>query len=168
MGIKISIIIYSETGNTERVANEIAAGAMELPDTEVRCFNIKNEAAWDVAYLKESQAVLFGTPAYYANMCWQMKRWFDTQGIKYNLGGKLGSAFSTENNPFGGGSELAIMTIYNHLLVYGMLVYSSGVEYGRPPIHIGPTIPREKLEDCETVCRRYGNHIAQKAHEIFD
>lgn len=165
--MKISIILYSETGNTEKAAEYITAGAMKIEGTEVKCFNIKDEENWDVEYIKESKAVIFGTPTYYANICWQMKKWFDTQGVKYGLGGKIGSAFATENSPNGGGAELAIMTIYNHLLVYGMLVYSTGVDYGRPPIHIGPTIVKDQMQDREENCRRFGERIAMKVRDLF-
>lgn len=166
--MKLSIIYYSETGHTERAANMIASGAKSVENTEVRLFNIKEEDTWDKNFIKGSSAAIFGTPTYYANLCWQMKRWLDTRGATYGLAGKLASAFATENNPNGGGAELAIMTLYNHLLVYGMLVYSSGVEYGRPPIHIGPTIVSSRIEDYEAVCRRFGTHIAAKAHALFD
>lgn len=166
--MKISIIIYSETGNTETVAGYITEGLLSIENTEVKCFNIKEEENWDVEFIKESKAVIFGTPTYYANMCWQMKKWFDTRGVQYGFGGKIGSAFATENNPNGGGGELAIMTIYNHLLVYGMLVYSSGIDYGRPPIHIGPTVVRDVIEQKKDVCHLFGERIARKAHQLFD
>ena len=166
--MKISVIVFSETGTTQTVADAVISGLEEIKETEVKCFNIAQEDTWDTDFITESQAVIFGTPTYYANLCWQMKKWFDTRGVKYNLAGKLGSAFATENNPYGGGGGLAIMTVDNHLLVYGMLVYSSGVNYGRPPIHIGPTISRDRLAECDAVCKRFGNHIARKAHELFD
>lgn len=166
--MKISIIFFSITGNTEAVAKMISEGAKTVTDTEVRLFNILDEENWDKEYIYESKAVIFGTPTYYANMCWQMKKWFDTKGVAYQLGGKIGSAFATENNPNGGGAELAIMTVYNHLLVYGMLVYSSGIEFGRPPIHIGPTAVSSKLSEHEACCKRFGKHIATKAKELFE
>lgn len=166
--MKISIIVYSESGNTIKAADYIAAGALEIENTEIKCFNIKEEDSWDKDFILESKAIIFGTPVYYANICWQLKKWFDTRGKSYQLGGKIGSAFATENSPNGGGAELAIMTIYNHLLVYGMLVYSSGVEYGRPPIHIGPTVVKDQMRDREANCRLFGHRIAAKIHELFD
>ena len=166
--MKISIIFFSITGNTEAAAKMIAEGARSTGNTEVRLFNLCDEENWDKKFILESKAVIFGTPTYYANMCWQMKKWFDTKGVTYNFGGKLGSAFATENNPNGGGAELAIMTVYNHLLVYGMLVYSSGIEYGRPPIHIGPTAVSSRLSEYEESCKRFGKHIATKARELFE
>jgi flavodoxin len=38
----ISIIYYSETGNTDTVAHWILEGAVGVPDTEIRLFNLKD------------------------------------------------------------------------------------------------------------------------------
>lgn len=165
--MKIAVIYYSESGNTQKVAGWVAAGAQSVADTQVRLFNLKDGDEPDKDYVESCQAVIFGTPTYYANMCWQIKKWFDTKH-QYNLAGKIGSAFSTENSPTGGGGELAIMTLVNHMLVKGMLVYSSGAGCGRPFIHIGPTVVREALDSREALCRLFGERIAQKAHELFD
>ena len=103
--MKISIIYFSATGNTEQTAKMIAAGMESVENTEVRFFNLPDEESWDKDFINESKAVVFGTPTYYANMCWQMKQWLDTKAVTYQFGGKLGSAFATENNPNGGGAS---------------------------------------------------------------
>ena len=162
--MKISILYYSQTGKTKTMAEVIAEGARTVEGTEVRLFDLDNI---DYGYVKESQAVIFGTPTYLADMCWQMKKFFDTR-LDYRLAGKIGSAFSTEGSPHGGGGELAIMTIINHLLVKGMLIYSSGAGCGRPFIHIGPTIVQSQIQEREEISRLFGQRIAQKAHELFD
>lgn len=165
--MKISIVYHSETGNTERVAGYIAEGAKSVEKTEVRCINIKHETNEDIAYINSSAAVIFGVPTYVANMSWQMKKWFDTNW-DVKLGGKLGSVFATENSPNGGGAELAIMTVVNHMLVKGMLCYSSGTEFGRPFIHIGPTVVRDVIDQKKELCQLFGERIATKAHQLFD
>lgn len=165
--MKLSILFYSETGNTEKVADFIRAGALLVPETEVGLFNLKEEAATDWSFIEESSAVVIGTPTYYANMCWQLKKWFDTDHRPL-LAGKLGAVFATENSPHGGGAELAIMTVINHLLVKGMLVYSGGAAWGRPFIHVGPTVVRDQLNAREKICRIFGERVAKKAHELFD
>lgn len=165
--MKTAIIYYSETGNTAKAAKWIAAGAESVAGTETRLFNLREEPEPDRAYIEACRAVVFGTPTYYANMCWQLKKWFDT-GHHYDLSGKLGSAFSTENSPNGGGGELAIMTLVNHMLVKGMLIYSSGAGCGRPFIHIGPTMVRGTIDQKEELCRLFGKRIAEKAHQLFD
>lgn len=165
--MKLSIVYVSKTGNTETLARYIAAGAQSVEHTEVRMFNLLDESAIDTAYLNDSSAVLFGTPTYVANMSWQMKKWFDTDW-SVKLGGKLGGVFATENAPYGGGAELAMMTLVSHMLVKGMLVYSSGAEFGRPFIHIGPAGIRERIPEMEEHCKTYGRRMALKAHALFD
>lgn len=163
----ISIIFYSETGNTETVSQWIREGVLSVPDTEVRLFNLKNSEEPDKEYVEACDAVIFGTPTYVANLCWQIKKWFDTN-MHYNLGGKLGSAFSTENSPNGGGGELAIMTLINHMLVKGMMIYSSGASCGRPFIHIGPTVVKDRMQEQKDICALFGKRIAEQAHRLFD
>ena len=165
--MKLSIVYVSKTGNTERLANYIAAGAENVPDTEVRLFNLAHEGELDRDFVNDSAAVLFGTPTYVGNMCWQLKQWFDTDW-SVKLGGKLGGVFATENAPYGGGAELAMMTMINHMLVKGMLVYSSGAEFDRPFIHIGPAAIRERIPEMEVHCKLYGQRMAAKAHALFD
>ena len=164
--MRISIIYYSETGNTEKAASWIAIGARSVNDTELRLFNLREEERPDKEYVESSDAVIFGTPTYVANMCWQMKKWFDTC-MDYDLSGKIGSAFSTENSPHGGGGELAIMTVINHLLVKGMLIYSSGAGCGRPFIHIGPTIVKSQMDERKDICVLFGRRIAEQCHRLF-
>ena len=156
-----------QTGNTEALARFIAAGAQSVEHTEVRLFNLLEENAIDTAYLNDSSVVLFGTPTYVANMSWQMKKWFDTDW-SVKLGGKLGGVFATENAPYGGGAEIAMMTLVNHMLVKGMLVYSSGAEFDRPFIHIGPAGIRDRILEMEEHCKTYGRRMALKAHTLFD
>jgi NAD(P)H dehydrogenase (quinone) len=164
--LKISIIYFSATGNTKTVAKWIQAGAESVADTEVRLMNIAEEANIDVEFVNASAAIIFGTPTYVGNMCWQLKQFFDTNW-DCKLGGKIGAAFSTENCPHGGGGELAIMTIVNHMLVKGMLAYSSGAGCGRPFIHIGPTVVKGQHDDRKEICIVFGERIANKAHELF-
>ena len=99
--MKISILYFSQTGNTEKVAKFIKTGAETVDGTEVRLFNLKTwdeVTAEDKQFIEDSKAVVFGTPTYYANMCWQMKKFFDTdKSVKF--AGKIGSVFATENSP---------------------------------------------------------------------
>lgn len=76
---RISMIYFSESGNTEQVAQWIRDGVLEVPNTEIRLFNLKDTEDPDQEYVEACDAVIFGTPTYVANMCWQMKKWFDTK-----------------------------------------------------------------------------------------
>lgn len=165
--MKVAILYHSETGNTALAGKLIGEGVLSVPDTEVRYISLNDLSHEDEAYIEESSAVIFGTPTYVANMSWKMKEFFDTR-LKLRFSGKLGAAYATENSDHGGGGELAIMSIMNHLLVKGMLCYSSGVEFGQPFIHIGPTLVRGHIEEKAELCKTFGYRIATKAHQLFD
>lgn len=114
-----------------------------------------------------SAAVIFGVPTCVGNMSWQVKKWLGTNW-NVQVGGKLGSAFSTDNSPNGGGAELAVPTPVNHMPFRGMRRHSSGAEFGRPFIHIGPAAVRDKIEEKEILYRPFGARVARKARQLFD
>lgn len=158
----VSIIYFSKNGNTKALADIVANGAKSVNDTEVRVFSIDDI---DYDYVSNSNTVIFGTPTYYANTCWQMKKWFDTSS-SCKLEGKIGGVFVTADYMQGGG-DVAALTIIQHMMVKGMLVYSGGTALGKPYLHLGPVAIKGNDELNETMCEVYGQRIAQKAEEIF-
>ncbi len=114
-----------------------------------------------------SAAVIFGVPTCVGNMSWQVKKWLGTNW-NVQVGGKLGSAFSTDNSPNGGGTELAVPTLVNRMPFREMRRHSSGAEFGRPFIHIGPAVVRDKIEEKEILYRPFGARVARKARQLFD
>ena len=114
-----------------------------------------------------SAAVIFGVPAYVGNMSWRVKKRLGTNW-NVQVGGKLDSAFSTDNSPNGGGTELAVPTLVNRMPFRGMRRHSSGAEFGRPFIHIGPAVVRDKIEEKEILYRPFGARVARKARQLFD
>ena len=167
--MKVAIIYYSETGNTEKAAGYIREG-LEKGNIETALFNLR-EGEPDDSFMKECKGVICGSPAYYANMCWQMKKWLDTSKNCWTAG-KLGGAFATAGCSHGGG-DVAVLTIIQHLLVKGMMVYSSGAEYGRPVIHLGPVGIKstaqslEVLEGQKELFVLYGERFSRKINELF-
>lgn len=103
---------------------------------------------------------------YYANICWQLKKFIDETDASF--AGKLGAVFATAN-ALGGGSETAMLTLINQILVKGMLVYSGGTSLGKPNTHLGVTsikeVPMEQQEEKMVI---FGTRIAQKAKELFE
>lgn len=67
---------------------------------------------------------------------------------------------------------MVIQTIMAHMLVSGMMVYSSGGSKGRPVIHLGPVAIAtanndEMLEPYKETFTIYGQRMAEQAKEIF-
>jgi len=158
----ISIIYFSENGSTKALADVVASGAKKVDGTDVRIFSLENI---DYDYLQKSDAVIFGTPTYYANTCWQLKKWFD-ESKPYNLEGKIGGVFVTAQY-VQGGADIAALTIIQHMMVKGMLVYSGGSALGKPYIHLAPVAINGNDETNESMCDVFGQRIAQKAKDIF-
>lgn len=161
--MKISILYFSKTGKTREMAEAVAAGAGSVPGTEVRLFELENI---DMDYLSGSSAVIFGTPTYYANTCWQLKKWFD-ESHACRLEGKLGAAFATANYAQGG-ADVALTTLHQHMMVKGMLVYSGGSALGQPFIHLGAVALKENFDASREMFRIFGARVAGKAKELFD
>lgn len=161
--MKISILYFSKTGHTKEMANVIADGIRKVPNIEVGVFALDSI---DDKFLLDSKAVVFGTPTYYANTCWQIKKWFD-ESNNYNLEGKIGAVFSTAHYAQGG-ADTAILTIINHLMVKGMLVYSGGSALGKPFIHLGAVAIDENFEESKSMFSIFGERIALKAKELFN
>ena len=159
--MKFAVIYYSKTGHTREMGEEIAEG-IRKQGGEVKLFSI--EEPLDNEYISECGGVIFGTPVYLANTCWQMKKWFDTESASVKLAGKLGGVYSTAHFAQGGG-DVALMTLIGHMLVKGMMIYSGGASLGKPYIHLGPVAldaVEGHYEDSREVFRIFGKDLPQK------
>lgn len=161
--MKFSIIYYSRSGNTKRMAERIAQGAGKVSGVEAKLFELD---AIDDAFLEESKVVVLGTPTYLASMAGPVKTWLDGAPRKYKLAGKLAGAFATEDYIHGGG-DIAVQAILSHFMVLGTLVYSGGGAHGKPVIHLGPVALGKDIENYDECFTLYGERMATKAKELF-
>ena len=164
--MKLAIVYFSASGRTAAMAEEIKAGIAQAGDVEVGLFPIADvtkdsEAA---AWIQDAQAVIVGTPDYYAAEAWQLKQWLDTCPV--NLAGKLGGAYATANF-LQGGADVAIQSVLTQLLTKGMLLYSSGTGCGLPFIHLGPICLKDQEESAKELFQVYGKRFGEKALELF-
>lgn len=164
--MKIGILYVSQTGNTEKMACAIRDGILEFDKSiEVSLMNIISEENIDKDFIDASSTIIFGTPTYVANTCWQMKKFFDTR-FDCKLEGKLAACFATAGCVWGG-PDIAIQSILGMALTHGMLAYSSGTEFGRPYIHLGPVALTNNLEAGKDLFVLFGKRVAQKTSELF-
>lgn len=160
--MKIAIVYYSKSGNTQKVADLIAEGAKTISDVDVKCMSIEDI---DDDFIQEAKAVVFGSPTITGTFSWQLKQWLDTaRHIKF--GGKLGAVFATANY-IGGGAEIAELSMIAELLVKGMLIYSAGVAEGQPFTHYGAVCIQSGDESQQERARIFGERIAKKTAELF-
>lgn len=148
---KILVLYYSMYGHVETLANEIAAGANEvegvdvtvkrvpelMPEESARKAGAKLDQAAPVASpaeLAEYDAIIFGTPTRFGNMCAQMRNFLDqTGGLWFHgkLVGKVGSVFVSTGTQHGG-QETTITSFHTTLLHHGMVIV--GVPYACPEL----------------------------------
>jgi len=74
--------------------------------------------------LASADAIIFGTPTRFGNMCGQMRQFLDATGQLWAKGaliGKVGSVFTSSNTQHGG-QESTILSFHNTLFHQGMIV----------------------------------------------
>jgi NAD(P)H dehydrogenase (quinone) len=74
--------------------------------------------------LAAADAIIFGTPTRFGNMCGQMRQFLDATGglwMKGSLVGKVGSVFTSSATQHGG-QESTILSFHTTLLHQGMII----------------------------------------------
>ena len=146
---KILVLYYSAYGHIETMAGAIAEGARSVPGTEVTIKRVPELVPEDVAKksgmklnqaapiatvdeLPTYDAIIFGTPTRFGNMCAQMRNFLDQTGghwMKGALVGKVGSVFASTATQHGG-QEMTITSFHTTLLHQGMIIV--GLPYAFP------------------------------------
>ncbi len=153
--MKIHVVFYSMYGHLYRMAEAVAEGAGQVPGAEVNLFQVPElvpEAALEKSgakaarsafahvpviepnQLSEADAILFGTPTRFGNMCAQMRNFLDrttAQWLSGALIGKVGSVFASTASQHGG-QETTITSFHTTLLHHGMIIV--GVPYSEPKL----------------------------------
>lgn len=155
---KALVIYYSRSGNTKKMAENVAEGIKKEGLEAI--LKDANEVCADE--LLNYEAVIIGSPTYYGTMAAQIKQLLD-DSVKFHgkLDGKIGAAFASSAN-IGGGNETTILDILNALLIHGMIVQGDprGGHYG--PVSIGAPDARVTKE-----CLRMGERVAKLTQKIF-
>ncbi len=201
--IKIQVIFYSMYGHVYRLAEAVAEGTRQVPNTEATLYQVpelvpekeleksgakaarKAFAHIPVAEpskLAEADAIIFGTPTRFGNMCAQMRNFLDQTGslwMKGALIGKVGSVFASTGTQHGG-QETTITSFHTTLLHHGMIVvgvpYSQqgllnmkevtgGTPYGATTL-AGADGSRQPTENELAIARFQGKHIAEIAGKL--
>lgn len=196
---KILVLYYSMYGHVETLANAVAEGARSVAGNEVtvkrvpdlmpeevaRKAGAKLDQAAPIATVDELptyDAILFGTPTRFGNMCAQMRNFLDQTGgiwFKGSLVGKVGSVFTSTATQHGG-QETTITSFHTTLLHHGMVVvgvpYScqalvnmgeitGGSPYGAGTL-AGGDGSRQPSENELVIARFQGRHVTEIAAKL--
>ncbi len=158
---KILVLYDSQSGNTRKMAELVAEGAATDSNMEVRVRNVDEASADDVRWC---DGLALGSPTHLGIMSWKMKRFWDelVDPLWGTIDGKIGCAFSSSGG-WGGGNEIACMSLLTVLLNYGFLVFGLPDYVGRQfTLHYGAVIAGEPRAHQETeACRRLGQRLSQ-------
>lgn len=143
--MKVLIVYYSMYGHVHRLAEAVAAGAREVTGAEVMLRRVPETLPEEVLKkmgaiepqkafahipictvdeLATADAIIFGTPTRFGNMCGQMRQFLDATGqlwAKGALVGKVGSVFTSSATQHGG-QESTLLSFHITLLHHGMVV----------------------------------------------
>lgn len=161
--MKLAVVYDTKTGNTAKMAEYVIEGITSVNGAEAKAFPIIEV---DEEYIKTCDALIVGTPTYNGTLTARMKAWLENTPAKLNVAGKLGGAFATAAFIHGGG-DLAIQCVLTHLMVDGMMVYSSGQSKGMPVIHLGPVAIAPDLESFAELFRIYGKRMAEQTLKLI-
>ena len=141
----ILVVYYSMYTHIHKMAEAISEGAREVPGCEVIIKRVPETLSNDVLGamgaldaqksmehvpiatvddLAAADAIIFGTPTRFGNMCGQMRQFLDATGqlwMKGALVGKVGSVFTSSATQHGG-QESTILSFHTTLLHHGMVV----------------------------------------------
>ena len=181
MSLSVLISYHSDYGNTEKMAQAIAAGAKAATECSV---TLKQATDTTLEDLQAADLLIFGTPVHMGSMAWQMKQLIDRAGklwMENLLEGKVGGVFATGGGFGGGGGgvEGTMMALYSHFLEQGMVVIGfpkslpgyadAGLQWGpyaRCGNHEG--MPQTITEAQLSAARFYGAHAAETALRLLD
>ena len=117
--MQVLVMYYSRSGNTKKLAEEIARGVKEVRG--VSCI-VKPASEIKKEDFLSSDGIIAGSPVYFGTMAAELKSVFDKLvGIRKKMGDKVGAAFATSGDPTGG-KETTIISIIQALMIYGMII----------------------------------------------
>jgi len=201
--MKVLVVFYSTYGHIYQMAEAVAEGVRQVNGAEVALRRVpetlpdgvlEKMGAVDaqkafshiplctVDELAAADAVIFGTPTRFGNMCGQMRQFLDATGQLWAEGalvGKVGSVFASSATQHGG-QESTILSFHISLLHQGFVIVglpyafqgqmridevSGGSPYGATTITggDGSRLPSEnELE----AARFQGQHVASIAAKL--
>ncbi|MBI4805174.1 MAG: NAD(P)H:quinone oxidoreductase [Desulfovibrio sp.] len=143
--MNVLIVYYSMYGHIHTMAQAVAEGVTQVEGAKPLLRRVPETLPVDVLTkmgaldaqkaqadipvctldeLGQADAVIFGTPTRFGNMCGQMRQFLDSTGqlwVKGALVGKVGSVFASSATQHGG-QESTILTFHVTLLHQGMIV----------------------------------------------
>jgi len=147
---RLLITYYTGTGNTKRMAEEIGRGAERL-GVKVEVKRVEECRLND---LVEADGIVIGSPTYFSNVAWQVKKLIDESIDLYNkayqLRDKVGGCFTSSGTRRDSKDCIRMMELafglHHRLKMVPGIIRASG----------------DRWEEVSEMCQRYGMEIARQ------
>ena len=146
---KALVLYYSRSGNTRRMAEAITEGiksnAMKVTVEDVEKVNI--------SLLPDYDGIVVGSPTYFSNMAWQVKKMVDESIVHYSGGklkGKVVGVFTSAGSKENAKDCLKMIEI------------AFGYHHGMKVIEGIVRVDGESNKEVEKRCLEYGKKLAKE------
>ncbi len=156
--MKVIVVCFCRSGNTELMAEEINKRFNELSDCESELYNALDV---NVETLPDYDVIVIGSASSLGTVTSEIKDFFDkTIPLLGKLEGKVGAAFAASPR-VGIGADMVIMDIIKFELAHGMIVKGNpkGPYYG--PLSIG-----KPTEECYEECAEFVKKVYELAKKV--
>jgi len=143
---KVLVLYYSGSGNTKKMAKAIAE-AMKSAAVNA---TVGDVGKFDISLLLKYDGIVLGSPTYFSNMAWQVKKVIDESIVHYSGGklkGKVAGIFTSAGTSRDGKDCLK------------MLEVALGFHHGMNVIEGILRVDGESDENIEKRCQEYGKKL---------
>ncbi len=160
--VKVLVVFYSATGNTEKMARAVAEGVRSVPGASVTVKACNDVTVEDV---EGADGMVLGSPTYWGTMAAQMKTFIDDWPFKYKVSviDKVGGAFASGGDETGG-KENVIHSLELAMFNGGMILAGPLHDhtYGTAGVSALSPVNEKALKNC----RALGQRIADVARRM--
>jgi len=146
---KVLILCYSRSGHTKKMAKAIA----EAMKSDVIRVTVEDVEKFDISLLPNYDSIVLGSPTYFSNVAWQVKKVIDESIVHYGgskLKGKVAGIFTSAGTSSNGKDCLK------------MLEVALGYHHGMKVVEGILRVDAESEKEVEKRCIEYGKKLAKE------
>src|SRR5512139_3116032 len=146
---KVLVLYYSGSGNTQRMAKAIA----EAMKSSTMSVTVENAVKFDISLLPNYDSIVLGSPTYFSNVAWQVKKVIDESIVHYDSGkleGKVAGIFTSAGTSSNGKDCLK------------MLEVALGFHHGMRVVEGILRVDGESDNEVEKRCQEYGKKVVKE------
>ena len=146
---KVLVLYYSGSGNTQRMAKAIA----EPMKSSAVNVTIEDVGKFDICLLPNYDGIVLGSPTYFSNVAWQVKKVIDESIVHYSGGklkGKVAGLFTSAGTRRDGKDCLK------------MLEVALGFHHGMKVVEGVLRVDGEENQEVEKRCEEYGKKLLKE------